>query len=71
MKIQLDSASPVTFLIRNVRHELKLSDPYLKIHRVGQMTADLYQTKKTSRAKSFINSVEKDREIGHVFKTFK
>ena len=42
MKIQLDSASPVTFLIRNLRHEMKLRDPYLKLHRMGRMTKDLY-----------------------------
>ena len=33
LNIQVDSASPVSFLKKNVLHELKLRDPYLKIYR--------------------------------------
>ena len=38
----MDSASPVSFLKKNVLHELKLRDPYLKIHPVDKATKDLY-----------------------------
>ena len=34
LNIQVDSASPVSFLKKNVLHELKLRDPYLKIYPV-------------------------------------
>ena len=39
---QVDSASPVSFLKKNVLHELKLRDPYLKIYQVDKATKDLY-----------------------------
>ena len=42
LNIQLDSASPVSFLEKNVLHELKLRDPYLKIYPVDKATKDLY-----------------------------
>ena len=35
LNIQVDSASPVSFLKKNVLHELKLRDPYLKIYPVN------------------------------------
>ena len=38
----MDSASPVSFLKNNVLHELKLRDPYLKVHPVDNATKDLY-----------------------------
>ena len=38
----MDSASPVSFLKKNVLHELKLRDPYLKIYPVDKTTRDLY-----------------------------
>ena len=38
----MDSASPVSFLKKNVLHELKLGDLYLKIHPVDKATKDLY-----------------------------
>ena len=40
--IQVDSASPVSFLKKNVLHELKLRDPYLKTYPVDKSTRDLY-----------------------------
>ena len=40
--IQVDSASLVSFLNKNVLHELKLRDPYLKIYPVDKSTRDLY-----------------------------
>ena len=40
--IQVDSASPVSFLKKNVLHELRLRDPYLKIYPVDRATKDLY-----------------------------
>ena len=42
LNIQVDSASPVSFLKKNVLHELKLRDPYLKIYPVDKTTRDLY-----------------------------
>ena len=42
LNMQVDSASPVIFLKKNVLHELKLRDPYLKIHPVDKATKDLY-----------------------------
>ena len=43
LKIQVDSASPVSFLKKNVLHELKLRDHYLKIYPVDKATTkDLY-----------------------------
>ena len=42
LNIQVDSASPVSFLKKNVLHELKLRDPYLKIYPVVKATKDLY-----------------------------
>ena len=42
LNIQVDSASPVSFLKKNVLHELKLRDPYLKIYPVDKATKDLY-----------------------------
>ena len=42
LNIQVDSASPVSFLKKNVLHELKLRDPYLKIYPVDESTRDLY-----------------------------
>ena len=42
LNIQVDSASPVRFLKKNVLHELKLRDPYLKIYPVDKATKDLY-----------------------------
>ena len=38
----MDSASPVSFLKKNVLHELRLRDPYLKIYPVNKATKDLY-----------------------------
>ena len=40
--IQVDSASPVSFLKKNVLHELKLRYPYLKFYPVDKATKDLY-----------------------------
>ena len=42
LNIQVDSASPVSFLKKNVLHELKLRDPYLKIYPVDKASKDLY-----------------------------
>ena len=42
LNIQVDSASPISHLKKNVLHELKLRDPYLKIHPVDKATKDLY-----------------------------
>ena len=42
MKIQVDSGSPVSFLKKNIIHELKQRDPYLKILPVDQATKDVY-----------------------------
>ena len=42
LNIQVDSASLVSFLKKNVLHELKLRDAYLKIHPVEKATKDLY-----------------------------
>ena len=42
LNIQVDSARPISFLKRNVLHELKLRDPYLKNNAVDQATKDLY-----------------------------
>ena len=42
LNVQVDSASPVSFLKKNVLHELKLRDPYLKIYPVDKATKDLY-----------------------------
>ena len=42
LNIQVDLASPVSFLTKNVLHELKLHDPYLKIYPVDKATKDLY-----------------------------
>ena len=42
LNIQVDSASPVSVLKKNVLHELKLRDLYLKIHPVDKATKDLY-----------------------------
>ena len=42
LNIQVDSASPVSFLKKNVLHELKLRDPYLKIYPVDKATKDLH-----------------------------
>ena len=38
----MDSASPDSFLKKNVLHELKLRDPNLKIHPVDKATKDLH-----------------------------
>ena len=40
--IQVDSASPVSFLKQNALHELKLRDPYVKIYPVDQATKEFY-----------------------------
>ena len=37
LNIQVDSASPVNFLQKNVLYELKLPDPYLKVNLVEQL----------------------------------
>ena len=42
LNIQVDSASPVSFLKQNVLHELKLRDPYAKIYPVDKATKELY-----------------------------
>ena len=42
LNIQLDSASPVSFLKQNVSHELKLRDPYVKIYPLDQATKEIY-----------------------------
>ena len=42
LNIQVDSASPVSFLKQNILHELKLRDPYVKIYPVDQATKELY-----------------------------
>ena len=42
LNIQVDSASPVSFLKKNVLHELKLRDPYLKIYPVDKSTSILW-----------------------------
>ena len=42
LNIQVDLASPASFLKKNVSHELKLRDPYLKIYPVDKATKDLY-----------------------------
>ena len=42
LNIQVDSASPVSFLKQSVLHELKLRDPYVKIYPVDQATKELY-----------------------------
>ena len=42
LNIQVDSASPVSFLKKNVLQELKLQYPYLKIHPVAKATKNLY-----------------------------
>ena len=41
LNIQVDSASPVSFLKWNIDHELKLRDSLLKINTVDQATKDL------------------------------
>ena len=38
----MDSASPVSFLQKNVLHEPKLRDPYLKIYPVDKATKVFY-----------------------------
>ena len=38
----MDSASPVSFLKKNVLHELRLWDPYLKIYPMDKATKDVY-----------------------------
>ena len=43
LNIQVDSASPVSFLKKNLLHELKLRDPYLKIYPVDKATKDPYR----------------------------
>ena len=42
LNIQVDSASPFSFLKKNVLHELKLRDSYLKIYPVDKATKDSY-----------------------------
>ena len=42
LNIQVDSASPVSFLKQNVLHELKLGDPYVKKFPVDKATKELY-----------------------------
>ena len=42
LNMKVDSASPVSFLKKNVLHELILRDPYLKIFPVDKATKDLY-----------------------------
>ena len=42
LKFQAGSASPVSFLKRNIVHQLKLLDPYLKINAVDWAAKDLY-----------------------------
>ena len=42
LNIQVDSASPVSFLKQNVLRELKLRDPYVKIYPVDKATKELY-----------------------------
>ena len=42
MNIPVDSASPVSFLIQNVLHEIKLRYPNLKIYQVEKRIKDLY-----------------------------
>ena len=42
LNIQVDSASPVSFLKQNVLYDLKLRDPYVKIYPVDQATKELY-----------------------------
>ena len=42
LKIQVNSTSPVSFLKKNVLHELKLRDLYVKIYPVDKATIDLY-----------------------------
>ena len=38
----MDSASPVSFLLRNVLHELKLRDPILQVYSVDEATREVY-----------------------------
>ena len=40
--MQVDSASTVSFIKKNVLHELKFRDPYLKIYPVDKATKDIY-----------------------------
>ena len=42
LNIQVDSNSPVSFLKKNILHEMKLRDPYLKIYPVDKATKDLH-----------------------------
>ena len=42
LNIPVDSASPVSFLKKNVLHELKLRNPQLKIHPVEKKFRELY-----------------------------
>ena len=42
LNIKVDSASPVSFLKKNVLHELILRDSYLKTYPVDKTTKDLY-----------------------------
>ena len=42
LNIQVDSASPVSFLKQNVLHELKLRDLYVKIYPVDKVTKELH-----------------------------
>ena len=42
LNIQVDSASPVSFLRKNVLNELKLRDPYLKTYLVDKATTLLW-----------------------------
>ena len=42
LNIEVDSASPVSFLKQNVLHELKLREPYVKICPVDQATKEIY-----------------------------
>ena len=42
LSIQVDSASPVSFLKKKSLHEMKLRDPYFKIYPVDKATKDFY-----------------------------
>ena len=42
VSIQVDSASPVSFLKKNIIYQLKLRDPYSKVLPVDQATKELY-----------------------------
>ena len=69
LKIQVDSASPVSFLKRNIDHELKLRDSLLKINTVDQATKDLQQGFTCDPIKIVGQVIVPIRSIGRTYET--